>query len=333
MQTDNVTYEIPSTLLNYTEDPNIIYTIFILQTQLINNFIIIYILSDFPIKRNTSLSLISKLYYQNLRNLQQEEGEDVAITWYATEDFDKDKIAVFSSLNKFNNIKRVEGQEVRFNNLGNNDVNIIFLNNNKDCLDTEKVENKIKQGGLDYSNLPSDYKISQYKISSASQGCSFDLKSNSIINEENKQIKLNFLNKKSGDVNANCILNKNNEKSKSIPCTLNENVDSNYTLEDYIQSNNKETLTIIQSNKSSELYLNCSLGLKIKPIKDSGKGGLKTGVIICLIIIAVLLLLGITFLIICLKKKTKGKNLDNEKNNTNKPNNEISFPSSESNSQ
>ena len=322
-----------SNIISDSITSKVIYTIFIFQIQLINNYIRIYILADFPIKKNDSLNLICKLYYQNLRNLQQEKGVDATTTLYATENFDKDKIAVFSSLNKFNNIKRVEGQEVRFNNKGNNDANIILLDNNKDCLDTDKVETKIKQGGLDYSNLPSGYKISQYKISSASQGCSFDLKSNSIINEENKQIKLNFLNKKSGDVNANCILNKNNEKSNSIPCTLNENIDSNYILEDYIQSNNKETLTIIQSNKSSELYLNCSLGLKIKPIKDSGKGGLKTGVIICLIIIAVLLLLGITFLIICFIKKTKGKNLDNEKNNTNKTNNEISFPSSESNSQ
>ena len=317
-KTNNITYasEISSTL-NYTETPRVIYTIFILQIQLINNFIRIYILSDFPIKKSYSLNLISKLYYQNLRNLQQEEGKDTIITLYAIEDFDKDKIAVFSSNNEFNNIKRVEGQEVRSNNIGNNYANIILLDNNKDCLDTEKVENKIKQGGLDYSNLPSDYKISQYKINSASQGCNFNLESNLIINEENKQIKLNFINDKSGDVNTSCILSKNNEKANLIPCTLNKNVDSNYILEDYIQSNNKETLTIIQSNKSRELYLNCSLKLKKIYYKDSEKGGLKTGVLIFLIIFSILLFLGIIFLAIYFKNKTKIENLDNNKTNSN----------------
>ena len=284
---------------------------------MINNFIIIYILSDFPIKKNDPLYLISKLYYQNLRNLQNEEAKDTTIALYATEDFDKDKIAVFSSKNEFNNIKRVEGQEVKFDIKENNEINIILLDNNKECLDTEKVEDKIKQGGLDYSKLPSDYKISQYKINSASQGCNFDLESDSIINEENKQIKLNFKNNKIGDVNAICLLSKKNEKANLIPCTLNQNVNSNYILEDYIQSNDKETLTIVQSNKLDELCLNCSLKLKRIYHNDSGKGGLKTGVIICLIIVGVLLLLGVTGLTIYFKNKTKNENSDISKNNSN----------------
>jgi len=318
-ETNNITYapEISSTSLNYTETPKVVYTVFIFQVQLINNFIRIYILSDFPTKKNDPLYLISKLYYQNLRNLQNEEAKDTTIALYATEDFDKDKIAVFSSKNEFNNIKRVEGQEVKFDNKENSEINIILLDNNKECLDTEKVEDKIKQGGLDYSKLPSDYKISQYKINSASQGCNFDLESDSIINEENKQIKLNFKNNKTGDVNAICLLSKNNEKANLIPCTLNQNVNSNYILEDYIQSNDKETLTIVQSNKLDELCLNCSLKLKRIYHNDSGKGGLKTGVIICLIIIGVLLLLGVTGLAIYFKNKTKNENSDIRKNNSN----------------
>ena len=326
-QTDNVTYisEIPSTLLNYTEIPNIIYTIFILQTQLINNFIRMYILSDFPIKRNTPLTFISKLYYQNLRNLQQEKGEDVIITLYATEDFDKDKIAVFSSNDQFNNVKRIKGQEVKFDNKGYNDVKINLLNNNKDCLDTEKVENLIKQGGLDYSNLPSDYKIKQYKINSASQGCNFDLESNSTINEDKKEIKLNFKNDKLSDVKANCILSKNNENSNLIPCTLNKNIDSYYILEDYILSNNKETITIMQSNKSRELYLNCDLNNLF--YKDSEKGGMKTGVIICIIIIGILLLLGIIVLSIYCHNKKKSQIMIKSKTNSFYPINLSSYAS------
>ena len=285
---------------------------------MINNFIRIYILSDFPIKKNDSLNLFAKLYYQNLRNLQQEEGKDVTITLYATEDFDNDKIAVFSSKNEYNNIKRVEGQEVRFDNKGNNDVDIIFLDNNKDCLDTEKVENKIKQGGLDYSNLPSGYKIKQYKVNSASQGCNFNLESDSFINEENKQIELTFKNDKSDDVRANCKLSKNiNKNANLIPCTLNNNVDSNYILEDFIQSNNKETITIIQSNKSSELYLNCSLNLKKKIYRE--KGELKTGVIVCIIIASILLILGVAILVIYCKKinNNKRENLNKDMTNAN----------------
>ena len=110
---------------------------------------------------------------------------------------------------------------------------------------------------------------------------------------------------------------KKNEKANLIPCTLNQNVNSNYILEDYIQSNDKETLTIVQSNKLDELCLNCSLKLKRIYHNDSGQGGLKTGVIICLIIVGVLLLLGVTGLAIYFKNKTKNENSDISKNNSN----------------
>ena len=189
-------------------------------------------------------------------------------------------------------------------NIENNDININILDNNKDCLDTEKVENKIKnEGGLDYSTMLSysNYPINQYKINSATKGCDFNLESNSAINEKDKQINLNFKNDNS-TVTANCSLSQNNENPKSIPCSLDKDIDSNYYLEDFIESDEKGTFSILQSDKSNKLYLNCFLSSK----KPKSSSGLKTGALIGLIIFIVFLASGFIIAIIlsiCKSKK------------------------------
>ena len=307
---DNIT-NITSTLINNKsihEEPKIINTIFILQVQLINNTLIMYILSDFPIPKNYSILLSIKVSYKNSRNLQQNEGEDISVRVYAKENNDKDKIVAFSSDEEFNkekNIKKVEVQTIELDkNIENNDININILDNNKDCLDTEKVENKIKnEGGLDYSTILSysNYPINQYKINSATKGCDFNLESNSAINEKDKQINLNFKNDNS-TVTANCSLSQNNENPKSIPCSLDKDIDSNYYLEDFIESDEKGTFSILQSDKSNKLYLNCFLSSK----KPKGSSGLKTGALIGLIIFIVFLASGFIIAIIlsiCKSKK------------------------------
>ena len=300
-----------------TETKKIINTIFILQIQLINNTLKVFVLLDFPIPKNYSMILNAIIYdYKNLRNLQQEKGTNVLVTVYSTKDSDKNKITVLSSDNEFNkenNIKRVEVQEIEINNKENNDLIINILDNN--CLDTAKVENKINnEGEVDYSNISSDYRVYQYKINSASKRCNFNLESDSIINEQNKEIKLNFKNDKSDIITSFCSLSQNN--GNSIICKLEKNVDSNKILEDYIESNNQETFTIIQSDKSKKLYLNC---LNSEKPKDSTKGRLKLGVLIVVILLIILLVSGILFPIICCKKGKKGSG-DNNRNYKHKTN-------------
>ena len=51
----------------------------------------------------------------------------------------------------------------------------IIFNKNENNLDTEKVKNIIKNGGIDYSNLSSNYKIYHYSVTSSTEGCSFNL--------------------------------------------------------------------------------------------------------------------------------------------------------------
>ena len=56
----------------------------------------------------------------------------------------------------------------------NNDMEIKF-NENEDNLDTEKVKDLIKNGGIDYSNLSSEYKIYHYSVTSSTEVCTFNL--------------------------------------------------------------------------------------------------------------------------------------------------------------
>ena len=327
LTTDEMTNipEAPTTLIDNIpaqEVEKIIYTIFILQVQLINNILKVFILSDFPIPKNYSMKLNTMINYKNIRNLQQEKGKNVLVTVYATEDSDKDKITVLSSDNEFNkenNIKRVEVQEIEIDNKDNNELNINLLDN--DCLDSSKVENKINNKEIvDYSEISPNYKVYQYKINSASKGCNFNLESSSNINKQDKEINLNFKNDKSEFITANCTLSKNNENSNSIPCTLDKNVDSNYFLADYIESNDEETLTIMQSNKSNKLHLNCHLGSEKD---DKLKTGAIIGIVICIVFLASGLIIAIV-LAIC--KKPEGR-LDNGSTFKSR-NNNLSFENS-----
>ena len=61
-----------------------------------------------------------------------------------------------------------------------------LLNDNSDILDTQKVEEQIKKGGIDFSKVSNDYKINLYKIKYATKGCQFNLFSENVINENRK---------------------------------------------------------------------------------------------------------------------------------------------------
>ena len=308
----------PSSLINENNTNNsnlnpeeIQHSLFILQTQIINNCLKVFVISDFPIPKNFSLIVTLILYNtNNLRNLQKTEE----IKLYPTgnyEGIEGDKIITFESDEEFN--KKLESNQNKDLRIVITDLNIDnketkeskeiynfnYLNNNEDCLDTFKVQQNIEKGEVDFSNISPNYKITQYKINSCSQGCNFSLISNIEINEEDQEIELDFIksgNKKS--LKANCSLSKNNKNN--ITCSLNKEVKANYTLKDYINVTAQETITIVQENKLNNFELNC-----MNLVEEKKKSKLNIGTIIGIVVV-VLFLVGAfvvaVIVLICNKK-------------------------------
>ena len=151
---------------------------FILQVKIINRRIMIYIILNFPITKNQIFIFNVKLFLSRyIRNLQNNSSGQVEISFHPEEDYDGngDKISVFISDVEINENKALVS-ELK----DNKEIKVKLLNDSSEILDTEKVEESIKNGGIDYSEIVEKnknakvYNVFQYKIVSASTGCEFD---------------------------------------------------------------------------------------------------------------------------------------------------------------
>ena len=261
--------------------------IYVLQIQIINKRLKIFIISNFPISKDELFTFVINLYSTNSgRILQQNNIKEMNFTpsedyngngdsilvLTSNEEVSEDSKAVLTALKTSNNIK------VKFNENENN-------------LDTEKVKEEINNGGIDYSNLSSNYKIYHYTIVSSTEGCEFNLiAEESIQDSNNKNINLIFIGayNNKNNITATCILSSSN--GKNIPCTIDKQVNNGYTLNPYLYSDNSETITISQSDSTNNLNFECSIESNSLRSSKKKSGGLSAGAIagiICAIIGAI----------------------------------------------
>ena len=321
-----------------------IFTIYILQPQIIENILKVYILIDFPIFKNTSFTLNIFFSFSNSqRNLQQAGSLEKEITVYPSKDYNgnNSKIVELQSDENFNEeLKTKENPIVKINDLNINnpkDDEIYikkYLNNNKDYLDTQTSKKEIKNGIIpDYSTIynKTDYIINKYKIISSTKGCNFNLICKDKINSTIKNINLNFLKNgnKNNKIKANCSLSTNNDYQ--IPCTLKEeaNIYNNYILEEQYTGDENQTILITNDNNTSNLKLNCSFNSLIEKSPETEtelydkKGGLNLGqvigIIIGIIFGGVVIIIVLIFCIYKIAKSGLDSNYEykNESNNKN----------------
>jgi len=224
--------------------------IFIRQIQMINKVLKVFIIINFAISKNEVFKFQVII---NKNNLEKNEEKDIELI--SSEDYDGkgDKIIEITSKEEFEKDSVVSLQTPK----NNYDIKII-LNDNKNNLDTENAKTEIKNGGIDYNNIPSNYKIYHYSINYATNGCDFSLNSLENIKENDKNINLNFIEVDSDDIiNVKCKLSHDN--GNNITCKLDKNIDKNYILEPYIYSDNSETLIISQDDINNYLILKCSV--------------------------------------------------------------------------
>ena len=261
--------------------------IYVLQIQIINKRLKIFIISNFPISKDELFTFVINLYSTNSgRILQQNNIKEMKFTPSQDYNGNGDSILVLTS----NEEVSEDSKAVLTASKTSRDIKVKF-NENENNLDTEKVKEEINNGGIDYSNLSSNHKIYHYTIVSSTEGCEFNLISEeSIQNSNNKNINLIFVeaNNDKKNITAKCILSSSN--GKNIPCTLNKQINNSYTLSPFLYSDNSETITISQSNPTNNLNLKCTIESNSLRSGKKKSGGLSAGAIagiICAIVGAI----------------------------------------------
>ena len=249
--------------------------IYVLQMQKVDKKLKLFNIINFPINKNETFTFPIKTYSINSSRILQ-ETDVKRVKFISSEDYNGngDKIVELTSNEEFDdNIGAILQQQS-----SNNDMEIIF-NKNENNLDTEKVKNIIKNGGIDYSNLSSNYKIYHYSVTSSTEGCSFNLISEQKIQDSNtKTINLSFEEVDSDNsINAKCELSSSN--GNKIPCKLTSNIENNYLLEPFTFSDNNEIITITQNNTNNYLPLKCEINSNstIPKFRINKSNGLSTG--------------------------------------------------------
>ena len=293
-------------------------TIILLEVKLKDHQLYLYILIDSYIPKDFSLSIKINIYTQkSLRNLQQEKKEmklNISLL-NCTDSNSFGVLYTFSPEETFKEFLISEGKKTRiavrnillnkYNNKNNYNIQMI---NNSDYLDTAKIEELIQSNqAVDLSLIKN---VSIYHFKSISQGCTFELATNEAIKNSDKEINLEFQ-----EINSHknrsiiCSIYRNDNR---IECNLDENINSNYTLKNYIEFKNNELFSII-SNEENIIPMNCLFEL-IKPQNGNNSNLSKSSIILIILIPIILIIILVSFICIYLRIKNNKKinpNIDN----------------------
>ena len=123
---------------------------FFLQVQIINRKIYIFLIINFPITKNTEFIFSLTIYLsRNLRNLE-EYMTTKEISFHPKENYNGNGDKIVSLISD----EEVSDNRVVINELKNEeDIEAKIANDNSDLLDTQKVKEAIKQGGIDFSTI------------------------------------------------------------------------------------------------------------------------------------------------------------------------------------
>ena len=279
---------------------NPFFELFILQVRIIKKFLKIYVIISLKIKIPMGLRISTDLYKNNnLRRLQETSYKDQQLDLYINEnvEIEPGKIYELTSREEFDDSDRVV---VKLKS--NSDYEMKVLNNDDKILDSQENEKMIENGEIfDLSNNPSNYQVNNYVIDSTSNGCNFHLISKTPIKEKNQKVSLNFTQKDNtnNNINIECILS--SENNNKIPCSLNQNINKNFTLDSYVGSYNNGIFYITQENNEQNLHINCLTGSR-KKSENSNKNLIVVFCIIGIILVGAVI---ISIIMFCRKKQTQ----------------------------
>ena len=286
---------------------------FFLQVQKIDNHLFIYLIINFEIEKTRRFIFEVTAYKsRNIRNL---EGINKEIVFHPENNYDENSNKIVKLISDDN--EDVSEDRIVINGL-KDEENIVVktLNDDSDLMDTQKVEQMIREGKINFAEIEKngDYSIYQYQIRSSSIGCEFCLNSDNKINQKNKKIELKFIDAdKINFITSKCTLSSENDKK--IICNLDKEINSTYRIEPFSTYDQKDIITIAQNN-NDYLPLLCHLTTERDSTDNSKKkGGLSGGAVAGIIVGIIFIIIASVVAVIVYKKikqKQKLKNSDNQ---------------------
>ena len=234
---------------------------------------------------------------KSLRNLQEEtkEEEEIIISLInCSSNVGYEGLCLFSPEKEYKQIKRIVVKNFTLNKNNNKDEYkyILKMGNNSNYLDTFKMEEMLKNNQTVDLSLTKTVNI--YHLESVSKGCTFNLTTKETIKVKDRKLDLEFQEINSHqNKSTKCSLFEN---KNIIKCNLDEIIDSDYTLNDYIDFSNNELLSVI-SDEQNSFPLKCFFKFNINNKKSSGIS--KTGIafIVIVPILAILIFIGLFYII------------------------------------
>ena len=292
-------------------------TIILLQVKLKDHQIYLYLLIDSYVSKDFTLKIKINIYNQkSSRNLQQEEKKEMEINispFNLTNSNSFGGLYTFVPDGTFKEYLLSEGEKTKIvvtnitlnENNNKNEYNIKMVDNS-DYLNTAKMEEMIMNNQIvDLSLLKS---INIYHLKSVSQGCSFEITTKEIFNVPDRKFNLEFQDiKKYKKIISKCSLYKNNN---IIKCNLDEMINSNYTLNDYIDINNNELVSIL-SYKQNSFQMSCFIRYNNGYQKSKGLSKGEITLIIITLMIAIFISAGLAYFVCKYKTINKNKNKKN----------------------
>ena len=287
-------------------------TIILLQIKLKDHKLYLYLLIDSCIQNNFSLTIKINMYIQKLlRNLQQETKKEMVINISPlnyTKSNSYGGLYTFTPDNSFKEYLLSEGEKARIvvsNIISNKNKNeySLEMGNNSDYLDTAKMEEKLQNNQAVDLGLIKNVNI--YHVKSISQGCTFKLFTYETIKVSDREINLECHPIYSlEDKSIKCYIYKNKGR---IECNLDENINSNCTLKNYLEFNNDELFSIIL-NEQNIIPITCSSKNNTTNKIKSGSSSKLSKALIILIILASIILVIIVVSFTFIFRKYKSNN-------------------------
>ena len=284
-----------------------------IQTQLIDNYLIVYMLTHSPLPQNLSLIITINLYSKNIRNLQFSEEKEVTLKLSNDSNGSKNKIVSFISNEKINNDsneeKNVKIKDIKFNEedyisktiIDNNICSIKFDKNSK-LIDTGNVKSLIKENKIYDCSKINENNIIVLNLDKIN-GCEFYLNSNDVISISGGKLDIELVEYENNinKINAKCDIKGDN--INNIKCNIKEDIDNKYILKDnlllfsdkyiYISTDNDNTFQILCKNQNNK----------------------NNNYMTIIIIICIFIIISVIIITICI---CKFKKKDNRNNNVDK---------------
>ena len=291
--------------LNNLYDKSKKLTTYLLEAEFYNKSFYLYMLTDFQFPKDYYFevpAVINSESYSN-RNLQQNKKLNLK---FHIDSF-KNQIASFSSDEISENINDINEIKFDWNSINDNKNNLLNYNINNDL--TEYTNNR--DGSV--LNMNS---INIYKVKKITEGYNFNLIINEAINIE-KNIKIQFIeDKNENSINeAECILSAKN--NNTIPCSLINKINKNYTMKDYsYKSKSEGQIIVITFEDKNQNYLITHNEDNIILLKRSNNSSssISSGIIIIIIIASVVVIAIIIGIIVFIFKKSKNSTKKFESN-------------------